>query len=103
MDIITALFKMISALAIVLGLMALTAYGVRRFLGPRIGTPGSGPLMRVQGSISLGVKKEIALVEVAGSFLVVGVTPNQISLLARFEKENLVSPFSHEERGNAVR
>ncbi len=103
MDIITALFKMISALAIVLGLMALTAYGVRRFLGPRIGAPGSGPFMKVQASISLGVKKEIALGEVGGSFLVVGVTPNQVSLLNRFEKESLAPSFSHEEKGTAAR
>ena len=103
MDIITALFKMISALAIVLGLMALTAYGVRRFLGPRIGAPGSGPFMKVQSSISLGVKKEIALVEVGESYLVIGVTPNQISLLTRFDKENLGSHISQEEKGNAIR
>lgn len=103
MDILSALVKMISALAIVLGLMALTTYGVRRFLGPRLGVAGNGPFMKIQGSISLGVKKEIALIEVGGSFLVVGVTPNQISLLTRFEKENMASHFSHEEKGTSVR
>lgn len=102
MDIVTALIKMISALAIVFGLMAITAYGARRFLASRIGTPGNGPFMKVQASISLGVKKEIALVEVGGSFLVVGVTPNQISLLTRIEKENLVSSPALDEKGSAT-
>ena len=103
MDIITALLKMVSALAVVLGLMALAAYGARRFLGPRIGVPGNGPLMKVQASISIGVKKEIALVEVGEIFLVIGVTPNQISLLTRLEKENLNTSFSHQERGPVPR
>jgi flagellar protein FliO/FliZ len=97
MDIVTALMKMISALAIVFGLMALATYGARRFLGARIGASGNGPLMKVQSSISLGVKKEIALVEVGGNFLVVGVTPNHISLLTRIDKESLASVLTHEE------
>lgn len=103
MDIITAVFKMISALAVVLGLMALTAYGARRFLGQRMGLPGNGPLMRVQASIKIGVKKEIALIEVGESFLVVGVTPNQISLLTRLEKVGMTTPYSHEERGPSLK
>ena len=101
MDIIAVMIKMVSAFAIVLGLMALSAYGARRFFGARIGRTGKGPFMRVQSSISLGVKKEIALVEVGNQLIVVGVTPGQISFLTRIKKEETISDFRPEEKGIA--
>jgi len=98
MDLLTAFVKMVSALAIVLGLMALTAYLFRKYLNPKLGGAGGGMLLRVKGTIPLGVKKEIALVEVGGKILVVGVTPTQISLLCEMEPERMAPPASPETR-----
>ena len=86
MEFATVLIKMVSALAVVLGLMALAASLARRYLGNRIGLSGNRPPLKIKGILNLGAKREIALVEVEGHYLVVGVTPAQISLLTRIER-----------------
>ncbi|MBI3358250.1 MAG: flagellar biosynthetic protein FliO [Nitrospirae bacterium] len=84
MEMFLGLLKMGGALLIVLGAIATTTYLAKRFLYSRLGLKNSP--IQVLATSYLGAKKEIALIEVGERFLLVGVTPNQISLLTEMDK-----------------
>ena len=73
-----ALGKTGLALLAVIGLILLCAWLLRR-LGA--GPARSGQHLRVLGSTALGQRERLMLVEVAGTWLVLGVTASQISKL----------------------
>ncbi|MEW6542366.1 MAG: flagellar biosynthetic protein FliO [Nitrospirota bacterium] len=75
--------RMVSALAVVLGLVLALAVAARRFLRGRIGSPAATPLVQVLGSGYLGARKSIVLVSVAGELLVVGSTADTLVPLGR--------------------
>lgn len=85
MDLLPSLFKMGSALLLVLGFIVLAAYGAKRFFGPQLGRFRSQSLIHVLATSYLGGKREIAVVEVGEEYFVVGITPNQISMLTRLK------------------
>jgi len=84
-DALGSVTRMISSLAIVIGLILvlmalfkkLTACGTP--LGKRFS------LIRLISSTSISPKKSIALVEIAGEIMAVGITSQQISLLGKIE------------------
>jgi flagellar protein FliO/FliZ len=82
-DLWDSLLRTASALAIVLALMGLLAWAARRVLGSRIGMAGAGPLVRVVASGCIAPRKTIALVSVAGEYLIVGATANDLIDLGR--------------------
>lgn len=92
----SSLLKMGGALAFVLALVFLAAYLAKRFLGPRLGMWRSEPLIRVLATAHLGSRREIAVVEVGGVHLVVGMTASQITLLAQLSQASLPAGFSRE-------
>ena len=84
----------------ILGLLALAAYLMRRMNG---GRPfGSGPLKLI-GGIAVGNRERIIVVEVADSWVVVGIAPGQMRTLHTLPKGELPAgpgagmtpPFSH--------
>jgi len=91
-DPLSSLVKMISSLLIVLALILLIAYLVRRFLNARPGRWRSAPMIQLLSTTYLGAKRQISVIEVGQEYLVVGVTPNQISLITKLEQ----SPFPPE-------
>ncbi len=96
MEMFLGLLKMGGALLVVLGVIATTAYLAKRFVYPRLGLKNSP--IQILATSYLGAKKEIALIEVGERFLVVGITPNQISLLTEMEKFPLTpNPYSIKE------
>ena len=86
MDPIPSLLKMVASLAVVIGVMFLVAYGVRRFWGTRLGLWRSEPLIQVISTAHFGAKRDIAVLQVGGAYLVVGMTATQISLLTTLDK-----------------
>jgi flagellar protein FliO/FliZ len=78
MDFWDSLIRMVSALAVVLGLMGGLVFLSRRFLGTRVVTRGGEPLVRVLGSGYLGPRKSVAVVAVCGELHVLGVTANDL-------------------------
>lgn len=81
--------QVIASLAVVLGLLLVGLAWSRRFLNRR-GGRSQGAMLRVLGGVCIGLKKNICLVEVPGSILVVGVSQDAISLLATIaSKEEL--------------
>lgn len=82
-DLWESLFRTVSALAIVLVLMGIVAVAVRRLMGQRLGITGGPPLVRVLASGYIAPRKTIALVSVAGEYLIVGTTATDLVPLGR--------------------
>jgi flagellar protein FliO/FliZ len=74
---------MVSALALVVGLMMVLAAIARRVMGGRALTLSEAPLVQVLGTGYLGPRKTIALVAVAGDLLIVGTTATDLVSLGR--------------------
>ncbi len=86
-DLWESLIRTLSALAVVLVLMGLLALAARRLMGHRWSGTGLAPrpLVQVLGSGSIGPRKTIALVSVAGEYLIVGATATDLVPLGRVE------------------
>jgi flagellar protein FliO/FliZ len=82
-DLWESLFRTVSALAIVLVLMGIVAVTVRRVMGQRLGIAGRRPIVRVLASDYIAPRKTIALVSVAGEYLIVGTTATDLVPLGR--------------------
>jgi flagellar protein FliO/FliZ len=82
-DLWESLFRTVSALVIVLVLMGIVAVTVRRVMGQRLGIAGGRPLVRVLASSYIAPRKTIALVSVAGEYLIVGTTATDLVSLGR--------------------
>jgi len=89
-ELMTSALKMTAALLVVLGGLCTVLYLIKRFAG-REATASGGRLLRIIASSYIGVKKQIALVEVAGTVLVLGITPDHIALLTKIEDEKALS------------
>ncbi len=93
-DPFSSLVKMISSLLLVLGLILAVAFGAKRFMRSRFSRWQNAPLIQVISTTYLGPKREVSVIEVGEQYLVVGVTPNQISLLTRLDE----SPLLHQKK-----
>jgi flagellar protein FliO/FliZ len=91
-DVLSSALQMLTALGIVVGGLLVVFYLLRRFLKRDVGG-GKGRLIRVIASQYIGIKKNITLVEVPGTILVLGISNDKISLLTKIEdkeaQENL--------------
>jgi flagellar protein FliO/FliZ len=76
-------FKMISGLAIVLAVMAVVAWAIKRFL-PNISN-NQQSVACVVGSVSVGSRERVVVVQVADRWIVVGVAPGQVNGLANLD------------------
>jgi len=76
---VTTMLQTGLALAFVVGVLFLVAYLLRRVNGGR-GFGSHGPL-RVVGGLMLGTRERIVLVEIADTWLIVGLVPGQIRTL----------------------
>ena len=77
--------KMLIALIIMLGLIFALLYMLKRLkIGPLSG--GGSQSMRLLGYLSLAPRKGVALVEVCGQWLVIGVGADSINLISRVDR-----------------
>jgi len=83
-DLLPSALNMAAALAAVLGGLFLLLHLGRRYL-QRPAAAGGRPLVRVVASHPLGLKKSVALVEVPGAVLVLGLSGDRIQMLTRIE------------------
>ena len=88
-DTFSGAFQTLTALGIVLGGLLLLLWFMKRFLNKSL-VGQNRQLIKVIASQYVGVKKNIALVQVPGSLLVVGLSSNQISLLAKIEDQAIL-------------
>lgn len=80
-----SVLKMVFGLVVVLGVMALFAWGAKRFLP---GVASQPSLIRVVGGASVGSRERVVVLEVAGRWLVVGVASGQVTQIANLEPGN---------------
>ena len=88
-DVISTAFQMFTALGIVLGGLLVVFYLMKRFFKKDVGG-SKEQLIRVVASQYIGIKKNIALVEVPGAILVLGVSNDNISLLTKIEDKSIL-------------
>ncbi len=72
---------------LVISLLVATLFFLKK-LNPSLGK-GEGKNIRFLESYDLGVRQRIILLEVNGERFLIGVGPNQISLLSRIEKQTI--------------
>lgn len=97
-DVFSSAMQMLMALGIVLGGLLGVFYLLKRYLKRDAGGSG-GKLIRVIASQYVGIKKNIALVEVPGAVLVVGITNDKISLLNKIEDKEVLADLRQETSG----
>ncbi|MBI5194317.1 MAG: flagellar biosynthetic protein FliO [Nitrospirae bacterium] len=86
-EIFGSFVKMIVVLGILIALLLVVLYVVKKYLWKKIGKGGKEDGIKVITSAYVGPKKSIALVEVAGERIVVGITPDNISMLTKVSKD----------------
>ena len=80
----SALLQMLSGLTLVIALMILAAFLLRKFYAGK-GFGNTGP-MRIVGGLMLSARERIVLVEIGEVWLVVGIVPGQIKTLHTLPK-----------------
>ena len=82
--------QVVLGLAVVLALVGATAWLLKRFSS--MGAASSG-VIRVIGGAAVGQRERIVLVEVAGTWLLVGVAPGQVRMLHTMPRtESAIAP-----------
>ena len=74
--------KMVLGLGIVLAVMALISWVVKRMMP---GVANKQSIVRVVGGVSVGSRERVVVLEVAGRWIVIGVAPGKISRLANLD------------------
>jgi flagellar protein FliO/FliZ len=100
-DFTSALTQMLVGLFLVLAVLVGLYWLVRRFL-PRPALAG-GAHLRMLGRLNLGPRKYLALVEVAGRVLVLGVTSERISLLETVREPKRVAEMTADQGGSFLK
>ena len=80
-------FKMIIGLAVVLAVMAVITWVLKRMV-PGVGNKQS--VIRIVGGVSVGSRERVVVLEVSGRWIVVGVAAGQVSQLANLESGSAV-------------
>jgi len=71
------IFSLLITFAVVIGL----AYFASRFVGEKMGQQLGNSRHRIIATVSLGTRRDIHIVEIAGKYLILGVTDHTISVL----------------------
>ena len=79
-----SLLQVIFGLIVVLGLMALLAWALRRFNAGKALGPSN---IRVVGGVNVGPRERVMVVEIADQWVVVGVAPGRVNALATMQKQ----------------
>lgn len=95
-DLISTSLKMLTVLVIIVGGLLIVFYYAKRKVGSQI-MGSKGKLIRVLGNTYIGVKKQITLVEIPGAILVLGLSTDNISLLARIDDEGILEDLKTHE------
>lgn len=78
----------VMALTFVLGMIFLTAYLYKRFTGVRTGGFGGNRIpIQMVGTMSLGEKRFLSIVEIQGRHYFLGITPNSVNMLSELDLE----------------
>jgi flagellar biosynthetic protein FliO len=82
------LARTFGALLLIAGLIAASAWGLKKFGGARFGAAAEdAPVLKVMSSVSLGDKRSLAVVRFGSRVLLVGSTPQSVTLIAEQASE----------------
>ncbi|MBI5491669.1 MAG: flagellar biosynthetic protein FliO [Deltaproteobacteria bacterium] len=98
------LIKAVLTLVFVLGVMGVVLYAVRYYMrrsGRGGGAKASSPI-KLLSTFFIGQKKNLAIVEVAGEVLVLGITPNSITCLTKVERNEALQELRKLEPSRAI-
>jgi flagellar protein FliO/FliZ len=84
-DPLASLWQMFFGLALVLGILAVSVWLLKRFSSP---VHGNG-LLRILGITAVGPREKVVLLEVGEKILMLGVTSNNVRTLHVFERDEL--------------
>jgi flagellar protein FliO/FliZ len=79
-----SLLQTLFALIVVLGVLGALAWFLKRY-GPKAG--GGNATMRIVGSLNLGGRERLLVVEVGNQWIVVGASPGRVNALATMPKQ----------------
>lgn len=85
LNLISTGLKTVAMLAIVLGLLILLLYFMKRFLFVSRGVKGD-LLIKILSSLHLSPKERIEVIEVSGERIVLGITPGNITFLTKLDE-----------------
>ncbi len=97
-DLFSSGIRMVSALAITLGILFFVFYFLRRSFTQRGGAMGSRGLIRVISTTYLGNKASLVLADVAGQKLVLGISPQAITLVAEIKGQESLEKIAAVEK-----
>ncbi len=93
-ELLPALFKMMSALALTLGIMVVAAYWFKKAINKRAGGITDGESIKILATKYLGPKTNIMLIDVLGNILLIGITTGGISLLTEIKDAEFIEEIS---------
>jgi flagellar protein FliO/FliZ len=91
------MLQVVLGLGFVLVLMGGLAWLLRRFGGPQQGSAGT---IKIIGGSAVGQRERVVLVEVADTWLVVGVAPGHVTALHTMPKGEVATSAGHAARDN---
>ena len=103
-ELFSSLLKIISALAVTVGVMIVAAYLFKKIMKKGEGEINGRELIKILSSKYLGPKSSIMLIDVLGNVMVIGVSSSNISLLTEIvDSESLeqLKDIQGRKRGNA--
>jgi flagellar protein FliO/FliZ len=77
--------RMIGALALVVSLVLALAWVAQKYMGKFNTAFGNGGLVKVLTTSSIGIKKQISVVDVAGEIIVLGISGDNITMLTTID------------------
>ncbi len=86
---IGVIFKMIFALAMVLGLFFLALHGARKLRALQEKACGSN-LIKILATKGIAPKKYVSVIEVGGEIIVLGMSESSVSLLTRMDRSQIL-------------
>ncbi|MBV8666683.1 MAG: flagellar biosynthetic protein FliO [Burkholderiaceae bacterium] len=78
------LFKLVLGLVVVLGMMAASAWALKRFGVAKV---AGDRTVKIVGGVSVGTRERVMVVEVGDQWIVVGVAPGRVSSLATMPRQ----------------
>jgi len=84
-DVAASLGQMLLGLGVVVGLLLVTLWLLKRVAAPR----GAASAVKVLGAAPVGPRERVVLVEVAGKVLVLGVAPGRVNTLHTLDAAQL--------------
>jgi len=84
-DFTSAVIRMVSVLALVLGIMLVLVYVLKKFNFPRKTGAGDTRYLEIVETLYLGPKKNISLIKAGNDFLLIGFMQNQMTFLSKIQ------------------